>query len=73
MTDAEERKQLARLQLLVLERLRQGRASFRELNEISTRFGSRIGELRKRGYVIRTIRKYQSGADYELISEPEEG
>lgn len=68
-----EAKRLNRQQILILARLREGPATNMELIPISTRFGGRIFELRKKGYRIDTTVLDRAGGLtlYTLMSEPE--
>ena len=42
-----------------------------ELNAICFRYGARIFELRKAGYVIETLRQGETEFRFALVSEPE--
>jgi hypothetical protein len=53
--------------LRILERLRRGPATNRELNAICLRFGSRLMELRDLGHQIRTIPIGHGVFQYELL------
>lgn len=54
LQDPTQGKRLTRQQAAILERLKQGPATNMELIPISTRFSSRIHELRKVGWLIDT-------------------
>ena len=45
-------------------------ATNRELNEIGFRYGGRLHELRRRGYVIRTDRVNEGLFGFVLVGEP---
>lgn len=70
---ADEAKRLNRQQILILARLREGPATNMELIPISTRFGGRIFELRKKGYRIDTTVLDRAGGLtlYTLLGESE--
>ena len=56
----------------ILERLRQGRMTNKELSAISLKYTGRISDLRAAGYTVKCIsRDHDSGVTvYELLGEP---
>ena len=71
LTD-EEKPRLTRQCIGVLERLRCGPATNKELVQIATRFGARLLDLRRAGYDIQiTARNRETGLTvYALVREP---
>lgn len=62
---------VSRQALEVLEQLRQGPKTNRELLNVAIRYGSRIHDLRKAGYTIDKFEDYKSGlTTYKLTGEP---
>ena len=49
---AAEKPRLSRQAALILERLRQGSATNRQLMDIALRYGGRVHDLRRAGYTI---------------------
>ena len=68
----EEKPRLTKQCIKILERLRRGEATNKELVEIATRFGARVLDLRRAGYDIRiTERNRETGITwYALVGEP---
>lgn len=66
---AAEAPRLSRQCRLILERLRVGAATNRELSELSLKYTGRISELRQAGYDVRVIqRDHESGLNtYRLV------
>ncbi len=57
--------------LRVLQKLRsKERVSNKELNRVCLRYGARIFDLRKNGYVIKSINNGLGYWSFQLISEP---
>jgi hypothetical protein len=53
----------------ILNRLKQGKATSKDLNDICYRYSARLGELRKEGHQIRTTRVKQGLYEYQLITK----
>ena len=68
---APEKPRLKGQSARILERLRQGRASNRELSEIALKYTSRISDIRAAGFTIELVdRDTESGLTwYELKGE----
>jgi hypothetical protein len=67
----EEMPRLSRQSQLILDRLRCGPARNTELVEIAVRYGARLLDLRRSGFVITTELDRASGvAVYRLVGEP---
>lgn len=61
---------VSRQALAVLDRLRQGPATNRELLDVAIRYGSRIHDLRKAGYKIDKHEDHKTGlTTYKLVGE----
>jgi hypothetical protein len=64
---------VSRQALAVLDRLRRGPATNRELLDVAIRYGSRIHDLRKAGYTIDKQEDHKTGlTTYKLVGEPNE-
>lgn len=68
---APEAKRLNGHCLKILERLRQGRTSNKELSGISLKYTGRISDLRKAGHVVKLVsRDRETGLTFYELEQP---